>query len=224
MDKDVAMLAPLLLLATALPSMTPVGASAANDDPPIRVWFNSSGNFAPGDRAKVYAKAGENGYLVVLRVDNAGRVRVLFPLEPGDPQQITGGKKYELKGRGGREAFVADDRMGTVFAAVSSTPFQFDRFVRDGRWDYLALSTSTVREDVEWGLLDLVKQMNPSGPPFEFDLATYVVEERFARDRYGAPYAGFGWWGYDPWWGYGPYGGSGYWLRRHYFGYRWSYR
>ena len=26
---------------------------------------------------------------------------------------------------------------------------------------------------------------------------------RPARDPYPYPYAGPGWWGYDPWWGYG---------------------
>jgi hypothetical protein len=220
------MLVPLLLLVSAalpLPAVTSARVAAANDDPPVRAWFNSGGNYGPGERAKVYAKSDRNGYLVVLRADNAGRVRVLFPLEPGDPQQITGGKKYELKGRGGREAFVADEGVGTVFAAVSNTPFRFDRFVQDGHWDLRALSSLLVREDIEWGLLDLVKQMNPSGRPFEFDLVTYVVEERFARDNYAYPHAGFGWWGYDPW-GYSPYYGSSYWLRRHYVGYRWNYR
>jgi hypothetical protein len=46
---------------------------------------------------------------------------VLFPLEPQDDQRITGGKKYELKSRGGREAFVADDSSGhgTVLAAIA---------------------------------------------------------------------------------------------------------
>ena len=115
--------------------------------------------------------------------------------------------------------------MGTVFAAVSGTPFRFDQFARDGRWNVQALSSPLVRKDAEWGLLDLVKRMNPSGEPFEFDLATYVVEERFARDLYRNPYpyAGFGWWGYDPWY-YGPGYGSRLWQRRHYFGYRWNYR
>src|SRR6267142_2346061 len=101
----------LLLLAshaTALPGAMPV----ASQDPPVRVWFNSDGNYAHGDRAKVYAKSAQDAYLIVLRSDGAGRVQVLFPLEPQGEQQITGGKKYELKSRGGREAFVAEDTSG----------------------------------------------------------------------------------------------------------------
>jgi len=49
-------------------------------------------------------KAAEDGNLVVLRADAGGQVRVLFPIDPDGDQQVRGGKKYELKGRGGREA------------------------------------------------------------------------------------------------------------------------
>src|SRR5262245_60690207 len=105
------MLVSLLLLASPLlvPSLHQ---NVWSDDPPVRVWFNSDGNYGFADRAKVYAKAAENGYLIVLRADAGGRVRVLFPLDPTDDQRITAGKKYELKGRGGREAFIADDTAG----------------------------------------------------------------------------------------------------------------
>ena len=73
--------------------------------------------------------------MVVLRSDLNGRVRVLAPVDPRDDQHVEGGKKYELKGRGGREAFVAEDTagQGTVLAAWSKTPFTFDRYVKDGR-------------------------------------------------------------------------------------------
>jgi hypothetical protein len=137
-------------------------------------------------------------------------------------QQITGDKKYELKGRGGREAFVADNGPGTVLAAVSAEPFRFDGFVQDGRWNLRALSQEGVRTDPESGLLELVKQMNPSGQPIEYDVATYVVDERFARGRdlYPYPHGGYGWSGLDPYWGYGPYGSDLWWRRRLYFGYR----
>src|SRR3954467_8186035 len=98
---------------------------AASKDPPVHVWLNSDGTYDYGDRAKVYAKSAQDGYLLVLRSDGAGRVRVLFPLEPQDDQRITGGKKHELKGRGDREAFVAADSggQGSVLAAISKTPF-----------------------------------------------------------------------------------------------------
>ena len=187
------MLTALLLLIT--PAAAASGRMpAAGIDPPVHVWFNSGGNYDYGDRAKVYAKSAKDGYLLVLRSDAAGRVRVLFPLEPQDDQRITGGKKYELKGRGGREAFVAADSggQGSVLAAISEAPFRVDQFTQNGRWDLQALSTSRVREDPESGLLQLVDRMKTSNQRFEYDVATYVVSQRYARDRdfYAYPYAG----------------------------------
>jgi hypothetical protein len=198
------MLTALLLLASTA-TAAPVAMPAASKDPPIRVWFNSDGNYAPGDRAKVYAKSAQDAYLIVLRFDGAGRVRVLFPLGPQDDQRITGGKKYELKGRGGREAFVADDTSGpgTVLAAISESPFRVDQFARSGFWNTRALSSPRVRVDAESGLLELVQRMKAPDQRFDYDVATYVVSERYARDLYSYPYVGPGWWGYDPWWDYG---------------------
>jgi hypothetical protein len=123
------MLISLLLLAFQPPAI-PAADRATQTDPPVHVWFNSNGDYTSGDRAKVYAKSAENGYLVVLREDSDGRVQALFPVDPQDDQRVSGGKKYELKGRGGREAFVADDTLGrgTVVAAYSETPFRFDQF------------------------------------------------------------------------------------------------
>jgi hypothetical protein len=191
----------LALPAAAAPGAMPV----APKDPPVRVWFNYDGDYAYGDRAKVYAKSARDTYLIVLRSDGAGRVRVLFPLDPQDEQRITGGKKHELKGRGGREAFVADDTSGagTVLAAISDKPFRFDQFAQDGLWNTRALSNPRVRDDAEAGLLGLVQRMKTPDQHFDYDVAHYVVSDRYARDLYSYPYpyTGPAWWGYDPWWG-----------------------
>jgi uncharacterized protein DUF4384 len=220
------MLTALLLLASptvAAPAVMPL----ASKDPPVHVWLNSDGNYAYGDRAKVYAKSARDGYLIVLRSDGAGRVRVLFPLNPDAEQRVTGGKKYELKGRGGREAFVTDDTSGhgTVLAAVSESPFRVDEFTQNGLWNSGALSIPRVRDDAESGLLELVTRMKTPGQHFDYDVATYIVSERYARDLYPYPYAGPGWWGYDPWWGYGRGFGLGFgWRSRDFFGYRRGWR
>ena len=127
------MLIPLLLLASpgALPA---TGTTASQKDPPIQVSFNDDGKYVYGDKAKVYVKTAEDGYLVVLRSDARGNVRVLSPVDPDDDQQIHGGKKYEAKGRGGREAFVVEDTSGNgvVLAAWSKTPFDVRRYERGG--------------------------------------------------------------------------------------------
>ena len=200
------------LLSLALPAATaPAVMPVVSQDPPVHVWFNSGGNYGYGDRAKVYAKTTQDAYLIVLRSDGAGRVQVLFPLEPQGEQRITGGKKYELKSRGGREAFVADDSSGhgTVLAAISESPFRVDQFAQNGRWDTRVLSSPRVREDAESGLLELVLRMKPADQRFDYDAATYVVAEQYARDLYPDPYVGPGWWGYGarfgawyaPWYG-----------------------
>ena len=206
------MLASVLLLAAHALVASPTG-NIASDDPPVRVWFNSDGDYGFADRAKVYVKAPTEGYLLVLRADDDGKVRVLFPLDPGDKQRIAADKKYELKGRGGREAFIAGDSTGhgTVLAAISSSPFRVDRFAQGGHWDLRALSTQQKGEDdAETALRSVVEQMLPAGQQFEYAVATYVVSQRYTRASYAGPY-GYRW-VYDPVWGYRRVGiGFGYW-------------
>jgi hypothetical protein len=196
------MLASLLLLAAHALVAAPTG-NTSSDDPPVRVWFNSDGDYGFADRAKVYVKAAAEGYLVVLRADDDGNVRVLFPLDPQDNHRIVAGKKYELKGRGGREAFIAGDSTGhgIVLAAISSSPFRVDRFTRDGHWDIRALSAQQkAGDDAETVLRSVVEQMKPAGERFVYAVATYVVSDRYSRVRYTDPY-NYGW-VYDPVWGY----------------------
>ncbi len=110
-------------------------------DPPIRLKL-SDDMFFRGEHARVRVKTAATGYLLVLRADAEGHVRVLFPLEPTDDASIRGGKEFEIRGRGNREAFTVDDREGSgkILAAVSARPFQLDSFSRGGHWDYAALS------------------------------------------------------------------------------------
>jgi len=68
------MLLPMLLLHSLAVPAAPAAARGVAADPPVKVWFSSDGKYRFGDRAKVYAKTAEDGYLVVLRAD-AGRVR-----------------------------------------------------------------------------------------------------------------------------------------------------
>jgi hypothetical protein len=197
------MLTSLLLLA----STAGLAAPSATQDPPIHIWYNSNGDFAYRDRAKVYARAADSGYLVVLRADLNGRVRVLSPVDPDYDQHVSGGKKVELKGRGGREAFVVEDTsgQGVVLAAWSKTPFTFDHYVKNGWWDLDALSGQAPRAgDAETHLMGIVNDMAPGGH-FDYDLAVYTVSApQYARVLYPYPYAWPGWWGYNAWWGYGP--------------------
>src|SRR5437899_11924701 len=138
------MLALAVSLALAAPS-----AAAASDDPPIHVWLNQDNYFVRGDRAKVYVRSAADGYLVVLRADPDGRLRVLFPIDPSDDTFIRAHKKFEVRSRGDREAFAVDEREGSgvVLAAWSASPFKFDEFVRGDHWDYRVLGNILTGSD-----------------------------------------------------------------------------
>ena len=221
------MLTALVVLVSAAGVVTPPTAHSRAGDPPVHLWLNSHGDFEYGARAKVHARATQDGYLVVVHADADGRVHVLFPLDPRAEQQVRGGKKFELKGRGDRESFVVTDSggRGAVLAALSQTPFRFDEFTKDGRWDSGALAGQSVKADPEAGLLDIVQRMQAAGEHFDYDVSIYTSAPRRARSvdpyLYSSlyPYSSYGFYPYAyyglGWWDYG-FGGLGFWWGRGY--------
>ncbi len=180
------MLTPVILpLALGLLSAgAPARVSTPAGDPPVKVWLSSKGDFFLGEDAKAYVQSAEDGYVLVFRADAHGRVRVLFPLDPSGDQFVRGGKKYELKGRGGREAFVADDAgRGAVFAAWSKSRFAVDKFTQNGHWDFRALAIDSATGDPEAALMDLTHEMQPT-EHYTYDVATYHVTDPRYANRY----------------------------------------
>ena len=171
---------------------------SVTDDPPVKVWLNHDNYFQRGDNARVNVRLADDGYLLVLRADAEGRVRVLFPLDPSNDNFARGHETIEVRGRGDREAFFVDDREGSglVLAARSSTPFKFDEFVRGDHWDYRVLDARQAGDDKEAALVDMVQRMTPDGH-FDYDAVTYVVASaRAYYDSYYPQYAvnfGYGW-------------------------------
>ena len=150
-----------------------------------------------------------DGYLLVFHVDPEGRLRVLFPMDPDKDTFVRGDKKYEVRSRGGRDAFEADAKgRGAVYAALSRDPFRFDGMVLGDHWDYRALAPSRLAEDPEPELNELVQRMAQSS--FDYDLVSYEVVDRstyvseYYAPYYGSVYASPGCWGYSC--GYGHYG------------------
>lgn len=187
---------------------------AAPDDPPIRLKLSEE-HYEQGDRARVKVKTSRDGYLLVLRADGAGRVRVLFPLTPDDESGIRGGREFEVVTRGDHEAFAVDERegTGTVLAVRADAPLEFGEFERNGHWDFRKLALDSTDADPEAALLDLVDRM-AGDQHYDYDIATYTVGPR-SPDRYRA-----GW--HDPWfWGcigcYPWYAGPG-------WGWGWGFR
>ena len=205
-----ALLLPLLLVAGPAEGAVRADRAVGGDDPAIQLWINNDRTFLPGDRAKVQVRAREDGYLLVLHVDPDGILRVLFPLDPTDDNFVRGGKKYEIRGRGGRESFSADGKSGrgTVYAAVSHGPFRFDQFVLGDHWDYRTLAPQRLPADPEPDLNELVRRMADAS--FDYDILTYNVVERVVyADNYSTSYYGYD--GYSAGCGYSYYGcGGGY--------------
>jgi len=184
-----ALLLPLLVFGT--PSDAAVRA-AGGGDPAIQIWISNDRRFLPGDRAKVQVRTRDDGYLLVFHSDPDGHLRVLFPIDPGDDNFVRGGRKYEIRGRGGRESFTVDDHRGrgTIYAVVSHDPYRFDQFVLGDHWDYRNLAPQRLSSDPEQDLNDLVRRMVDNS--FDYDVLTYDVLERvvYASD-YNSGYYGY---------------------------------
>ncbi len=180
------MLLPLLLLLAAPAPSPAAGTAVRSGDPPVKVWLDQD-NYRRGEKAHVNVKLGEDGYLVVLRADADRRVRVLFPLDPGDDAFVRGGRAIELRGRGDREAFSVDEREGSglVLAARSVTPFKLDEFARGDHWDYRVLTARDAGDDKEQALLDIVQRMVPDGH-VDYDAVNYTAASPLAY--YGGAY------------------------------------
>jgi hypothetical protein len=181
-----ALLLPLVIDVASVPVATP------QDDPPIRLWINNDRRFLPGDRAKVEVRTRDDGYLMVFHVDPEGHLRILFPLDPDRDNFVRGGKKYEVRGRGGRESFEVDNTSGkgTVYAAVSRDAFRVDGFVVGDHWDYRALAPSRLSNDPEQELNDLLRRMAQGD--FDYDLLNYYVNDRVAyRSDYSRSYGSY---------------------------------
>ena len=177
----------LLLLSLAAPAPSgAAGTAVRSNDPPVKVWLDQD-NYRRGDKAHVNVQLGEDGYLVVLRADADRRVRVLFPLDPGDDAFVRGGRAIELRGRGDREAFSVDEREGSglVLAARSVTPFKLDEFARGDHWDYRVLTARDAGDDKEQALLDIVQRMVPDGH-VDYDAVNYTAASPLAY--YGGAY------------------------------------
>jgi len=196
----VSMLLPLVL--NVLPVSPPNPVATRSNEPPVKVWLSSKGTFSYGEKAKAYVQSAEDGYVVVLQVEPRGHFRVLFPVDPKEDQFLKGGKKYEIKGRGDRAAFMAEDSgQGVVFAAFSKSRFAVEKFTQNGHWDYRALAGDSNDDDIEARVMDIVQEMQPT-EHFVYDVANYVVGEgRYAhqggydRGGYGyvvGPRVGFG--------------------------------
>ncbi len=209
------MLAPMMLL-LALVSPTPVldvQGAPDHQQPPIQVSLNNDGRYAFGDAIRVHVRPAEDGYLVVLRTDVHGWVRVLYPANPPAENFVRGGVDIEIRGPQGGEAFEAGPSAGTgtIVAARAHEAFHFDRFVVANHWNYRALDSARAGADPERALVGIVQQM-AGDVHFDYDVVQYSVADSeaaagsatdYAADD-GGPAYGYGY-PYYPYYPYSPY-------------------
>ncbi len=138
----------------------------------------------PGQRAKVLVRVTTDGYLVVLRADAQGRIRVLFPVDPADSGAIAAGKEFSIVDRGGRAGFLVEDSGGTglVIAAHAGTPFDFQAFTRGVHWDWRALRSADSAATGETALVDVLDRMATTD--YDYDVLPYIVRSRANGGRY----------------------------------------
>src|SRR5262245_16708234 len=127
---------PLILSLLLAAPLAPAFASAPGTNPPspVRLSLSDDGQFQPGDRARVSVRTEEDGYLLVLRTDVDGWVRVLYPADPFTDNFVRGGQDIDLRDRGGNDyAFSVSRRDGTgaVVAIFSQQPMDFTQFARN---------------------------------------------------------------------------------------------
>lgn len=195
----------LLTLIAVTPATGAIAGSpaAAAADPALQVWLSRRDNVDFGDHIRVYVRAEQDGYLVVLHADAEGRVRVLFPVDPFKDDYIRGGRDYEVRDRSDHEAIRVVDAtgFGYVYAAYSTDPFAYAAFARNDHWDYRTLGDIDVNGDPEAALTELAERMAAPGQRFEYDIADYYVTAPVVSRRHYQRYSA---WYYDPYY-YDPY-------------------
>jgi hypothetical protein len=167
--------------AAAQPAPADTGAHQA---PGVRIWTNHGEVYQPTERVQVFFRTERDAYVTVLRVNTDGRVRVLFPREPGDPNLTRGGETYTVAGVDDRDAFTVDDPpgLGYVFAVASLDPFAYDHFTENDHWSLEAiasLSEGRIHGDPYASLQDLVQQIMVEGyTDYDTQLLAYDVVQR----------------------------------------------
>lgn len=144
-----------------------------SDPPPVRVWLADT-TLSVGDPARVYVDLRDTSHLVVLHVDPSGRIRILFPRSPTDPDLVPGGETFAVAGAEDGLTFrVPGPGLGTVVAVRARSPFRFEGLTAGNRWDYdRALLLLPTAGNPFAAVLDIADRI-ANGEGYNYDLAGY---------------------------------------------------
>ncbi len=187
------LLAASLLLALPLlaaPADANIPRRAAPVPPGIRLWTSHSDTYHRGEAVRIYFRTERDAYVTIFRVDTDGRLRVLFPREPSDPNLAHGGETYDVEGVDDRDAFYVDDYpgVGYVFGVASQDPFDYGQLADDEHWDFEAaqnLTDGRLHGDPYASLQQVVQQIEPEGyADYDTHLLPYYVEQHYDYPRF----------------------------------------
>src|SRR5262245_33614186 len=138
MRKSLMLSGALSLVAAVLPAQTvrwndrPPSTTWQDDAPRVRVFIEGQRSVSYGAPMRVRFEVSDNAYVTVVRVDDQGRMTILFPYSRNQRAAVRGGMTHYVRNPrlGNNVAFLANDRMGGgyIFALASYAPLDFSRF------------------------------------------------------------------------------------------------
>jgi len=149
----------------------------------VRAWLPDT-VLQVGAAARVYAELEDSGYFALLHVEPSGRIRVLYPEHPNDPDFVPGGATFVVGGISDSTTFrVVAPGTGTLLAVRSWTPLDFATLVDGNRWDYArALLLQPTAGNPLAALLDIADRIT-DGEAYTYDLTGYRTPGALATRR-----------------------------------------
>lgn len=192
MRKTLILSASLALAATTLPAQTvrwndrPT-TTWSDEAPRVRVMFEGSRAVNYGAPMRVRFEVSDNAYVTVVRVDDNGRMTILFPYSRNQRAAVRGNMVHYVRNpRLNNVAFYANDRMGGgyVFALASYAPLDFSRFEnrdydRIGGWSRFTQANRSIarRPDVFIDRFAAAVLWDPE-TPYDYDVDYYYPNAR----------------------------------------------
>lgn len=126
----------LALVSAALPAQTVrwndrASSNWSDQAPRVRVSIDGPRGVSYGAPMRIRFEVDDDAYVTVVRVDDDGRMTILFPYTRNQRAAVRGGQVYYARNPrlGADVSFFATDRMsGYVFALASYVPLDFSRF------------------------------------------------------------------------------------------------
>jgi hypothetical protein len=171
------------ILGFVLLTQTPVQVVARPVKLGVRAWLPDT-VLPVGAPARVYVELEDSGYFALLHVEPSGRIRVLYPEHPNDPDFVPGGATFVVGGISDSTTFrVVAPGTGTLLAVRSWTPLDFASLVDANRWDYArALLLQPTAGNPLAALLDIADRI-AGGEAYTYDLTGYRTPGALAARR-----------------------------------------